>query len=170
MRPSTTISARAVTVATAANSSNGRDFQPPCTASMRPTLSDGPPIIACRSAYMFENTVELVERVVTDHQLALARGRVLHSDLGTEFLAQLALQLADVRIHARRVFLGGAVRLRSQALDQRFGLAHRQLLLRDQRADFGLLAPRIEREQRARVTHLQLAMLDQRLHFVGVLE
>ena len=59
-----------------------------------------------RSAYMFENTVELVERVIADDELPLARSRVLHGDLGAELVAQLAFQLADVRIDARRAFLG----------------------------------------------------------------
>src|ERR1044072_70295 len=48
--------------------------------------------------------------------------------------------------------------------------APRRLLLPDRRAHFGLLALRRESEQRARVAHLELAVLDERLHFVGELE
>src|SRR5215207_4527298 len=129
MRPSTTISACAGRAAKHSSDTPRRKFQPPCTGSM----ADHP----TRSAYMVENTVELVERVVADDEFALARGRVLHGDLRTQLFAQLAFELANVRIDARRALCGRGLRLRSQALDQRFGLAHRQVLLLDQRADFG---------------------------------
>src|SRR5262245_55995631 len=101
MRPSTTMSARADTAMQARHSSNARrgKFQPPCTGSM----ADHP----TRSAYMVENTVELVERVIADDELALAGRGVLHGDLRTELLAQIAFQLANVRIDAWRAFFGG---------------------------------------------------------------
>src|SRR5688572_24811243 len=118
MRPSTTISACAGTAAAKHSSDTPRrKFQPPCTGSM----ADHP----TRSTYMVENTVELVERVVADDEFALARGRVLHSDLRTQLFAQLAFEFANVRIDARRALCGRSLRLRSQALDQRLGLAHR---------------------------------------------
>src|SRR5688500_20183545 len=112
MRPSTTISARAGTAAAKhSNNTPRRKFQPPCTGSM----ADHP----TQSAYMVENTVELVERVVADDEFALARGRVLHGDLRTQLLAQLAFELADVRIDARCARFGRGLRLRSPAFDQR---------------------------------------------------
>src|SRR5688572_19540994 len=125
MRPSTTISARAGTATAARHSVNARSlfrtaecragacggtrhwkFQLPCTRSMRPPLSIWHADHSTRSAYMFENTVELFEGVVADHELALARGRMLHGDLGTELVAQLGFELADVRIDARRALAG----------------------------------------------------------------
>ena len=58
----------------------------------------------------------------------------------------------------RRAAAGGA---REHAAHHAFGVAHRQAPLRDQRADFDLLAALREAEQGARVTHLELAPLDE---------
>ena len=59
-----------------------------------------------RSALLnvLENAVELFQRVVVDHELALAGIRVLNLHLGTQLLAQIAFELANVRIGAPRRF------------------------------------------------------------------
>ena len=53
---------------------------------------------------------------------------------------------------------------------ERFRLADRETLLRDQRADLGLLFGRGQREQRAGVAHFELALLDERADGLRQLE
>ena len=56
---------------------------------------------------MVENTVQLIQRVIADDHFTLARGGVLHLDLGAELLAELAFELADVRVGARARLVRG---------------------------------------------------------------
>src|SRR5262245_46846831 len=55
-----------------------------------------------RSANVLEDAVELVQRVIGDDELALAGRGVLDLHARAELLAQVAFELADVRIRARR--------------------------------------------------------------------
>ena len=55
----------------------------------------------------------------------------------------------------------GAARVRDQAAHERLGLADREALLGNQRADLRLLLRHRQREQGAGVAHLELALLDE---------
>src|SRR6185503_5734488 len=129
-------------------------WSPSCDASLR----------ACSLVDVRENPVQLVEAVITDDELAAARRRVLQLDRRAELVGEVVLEPLDVRI--LRAALSGLVlavaRVRDEAPHERFRLADGESFLRDQRADFRLLPRRREREQRARVAHLELALLDQR--------
>jgi hypothetical protein len=50
------------------------------------------------SLYTRQDTVQLVQVIVVDHQLALALGTMLKHDLGRQLFTQLILQTFDVRI------------------------------------------------------------------------
>ena len=90
---------------------------------------------------MREYPVELVEAVITDHELALASRRVNELDRRAELVGEVVLEPLDVRVFRARLagIALGSARVRDEAPYERFRLANREALLRDQRADFGLL-------------------------------
>src|SRR5687767_12027397 len=57
-----------------------------------------------RSLDMLEDTVEFVQGVIVDDELAFAGRGVLHVYFGAQLFAQFAFQLLDVRIGARGRF------------------------------------------------------------------
>src|SRR5690606_2123075 len=87
---------------------------------------------------VLQNPLELIQRVIADDELAFAAGGVLDLHFRAELFAQVAFQLADVGILTRRT-RRLAFGLREQFLDERFGFADRQLFLRDEGGDLGLL-------------------------------
>src|SRR5690606_5890115 len=116
--PSTTISARTHAAAAyrAKRTPNREecDSKPPVrrVSAGAACISKGPPCgvetwsvpeaerktPARASAYVGEDAVELVQRVIADHERPLTRRRVLDRDFRAELLAQVALELANVRI------------------------------------------------------------------------
>src|SRR6185437_11274483 len=101
-----------------------------------------------------ENAVELVEAVVVDDETALTGSRVADRDARAEFIGEIPLEALHVRVARRLIRRLGGFR-REHASDDRFGLAHRDALLRDERTDLRLLASPRQREQRPRVAHLE---------------
>src|SRR5688572_27005469 len=116
-----------------------------------------------RLADVRQDSVQFVQAVIADDELALARIGMLQLDRRAELVGEVVLEPLDVRVfRARAIGLALAlVRVRDEAADKRFGLAHREPLLRDQRADLGLLARGRQRKQRAGMAHFQFALLDQ---------
>src|ERR1700680_3001862 len=111
-----------------------------------------------------QDPVELVQTVVTHHELALATAARLDGDAGAELLGELLLQALHVRVARGCPRTGSGTGRGLQAAHQRLGLAHRQALLRDQRSDLALLPFLGERQQRTGVAHLDRALLQQFAH------
>src|SRR5215469_11794409 len=102
-----------------------------------------------------EDSVELIETVVAHDELATAAPARLDCHACTELLRQLLLESRDVRVAvARAIQRSGSMRS-LQAPHECLGLTHGQSLAGHEQCNLGLLASLCEREQRARVTHLQ---------------
>src|SRR4030065_674403 len=109
-----------------------------------------------------ENPVQLIHAVVFDHELALGGAGLQEVHARAEFVGKSFLQGANIRVFAAHGVVG--MRAFQQAAHQVFGLAHREPLARHLA---GGLALRLaaEREQRARMAHVQFALLQ---HFAPV--
>src|SRR5690606_25398782 len=100
--------------------------------------------------------------VVADHDAAALRP-VLDADRGPERLGELGLEARNVRILRLCGPFSGlrpAARGREPA-DRGFGLADAQALLRDAPRELEPVLARREPEQRAGVTHVEHALLDE---------
>src|SRR6516162_3478449 len=113
---------------------------------------------------MSEDPVELIQAVVAHDELAAASPARLDRDTGTELIRQLLLEARHIGIALARTLLYRRAVRGLQAPHQGLGLAHRQTLARDQQRDLGLLASLAEAEQRAGVTHLEGALLEELAH------
>src|SRR6185295_13553330 len=121
-------------------------------------------MVPLASTDMREDSVELVERVIADDELALPRRRMLKLDRRAELVGEVVLEPLDVRVLRTRPAgtILAAASVSDEAPHERFRLADREALLRDERADLGLLFRRGQCQERAGMTHLELALLDER--------
>src|SRR6516164_8432335 len=117
-----------------------------------------------------EDAVELVQAVVAHHELAPASAARLDRDPSTELLRQLLLEARHIRIALGSAIVRGRPVRGLQSPHQRLGLAHREALAGDEQRDLGLLAALGEGEQRAGVTHLERALLEELADLGGELE
>ena len=72
-----------------------------------------------------QDAFQLVQTVVADDELALARGGVLKGDFGTQLLGDFALQAVVVGVDRRGGGVGFGCLGVNDASHQRFGIAHR---------------------------------------------
>src|SRR5688572_11580232 len=116
---------------------------------------------------VLKDPVELVEAVVIDDELAAPAARVLKQHLGAQLACEVLLEAPDVRILPP--WLGGW-RWIGEPPDQGLGFADRQTLLRHELRHLRLLTRRGQTKERTRVTHFELALLDEVLCIVAELE
>src|SRR5687768_1938002 len=116
----------------------------------------------------FHQPLQLVEARVIDHDRPAAARAWLEVNRGTERFGQVLLQAAAVGVQPRSHGLPLARRAGS-LLHQALGLAHRQPFGRHTLCDLDLARLR-KGEQRARMAHVDGAVLDHRLHRRGELE
>src|SRR5690242_12162550 len=130
---------------------------PQCTRRMRVCAIPA----AGKSVQAFENSVELIDAVVMDHQFAAPAARVDDRDARRQLFGKLSLERCDVRI-ARYVLFGLSLRARIDAacgfFELTYGPAMFGGLQRQQRR-----AILRKRRQRARVAHVELAFVEQTL-------
>src|SRR3974390_1043044 len=79
------------------------------------------------SIYVGKNSIQLIQAVIGDDELAFAALRMLYDDFSAELFAQLTFKLGDVWIGLRR--LGQYLAVFQHASHQCFCLAHRQAFL-----------------------------------------
>ena len=117
---------------------------------------------------MGENTVQFIEAMVGDDQRAFAARALPDRDLSAQLLRQLLLEAAHIGIGTAS---GGGRDGRAQhAPNQRLGLAHREPLRHHLGGRLTLFGTLGEAEQRARMTHLDLAPFDQLADLGGQLQ
>src|SRR5688500_13282110 len=116
---------------------------------------------------VLKDPVELVEAVVVDDELAAPAARVLKKHLGAQLACEVLFEAPDVRVLPPR--LGGWRRI-GEPPDQGLGFADRQTLLRHELGYFRLLTRRRQAKECTRVTHFELALLDEVLYVVAELE
>src|SRR3569623_3376729 len=107
--------------------------------------------------YVRQNSIQLVETVVMDDELALAFGAMFKLYARAQFFGQLFLQTADVGIrglHRRR-----SAGVCEQAPHHALGFPYRYSLRRHL-ARRGALGGRLPRQERASIAHLQIALVE----------
>src|SRR5580704_11541075 len=119
---------------------------------------------------MTEYPVELVKTVVADDDTAIAAARVLDVDPCSELVCQLVLKSLNVGVQGSRAPIRARLYRFHRATHQCFGVAHRQALLHHEVGDLNLLTPMRQAEQRPRMAHLELSLLEPLAHFGGQLE
>src|SRR6185436_13697668 len=89
---------------------------------------------------------------------------MLQLDCRAKLVGEIVLEPLDVRVLRTRLagLVLAAARVRDESAHERLGLADREPLLRDERADLELLLGHGQSEQRAGMAHLELALLDER--------
>src|SRR2546422_149329 len=118
------------------------------------------------SAQLLEQLLEMVEARVVQHEFAGALFRRTDLDRSAEPLRHFLFQPREIAVGP---LAAPRCRAAQQALHQRLGLAHRQALRRDARAGFDL-PRRVERDQSARMPHLERAFQQHFLHRPSELE
>ena len=110
-----------------------------------------------------EDAVELLEARVRDGELARAAGLRFDRHLGAERLRERFLEAREIGIGGARIAPAAAPAGMRELMDEPFGFAHRQPL-RDHARGRRRLLSRRQREERARMAHVELSAHQVRLH------
>src|SRR6266850_4734562 len=112
------------------------------------------------AAELGQEVVQVIVIRITDDQFPRALFARLDLDLGSDLFGQLLLEARDVAVAT--VPAPGLGRGMKDGVDQPLRLAHGERLVRDPFRGALLLAA-VEREKRARVSHLEFSVENQRL-------
>ena len=118
---------------------------------------------------MFEDSIELGAAVKVDYQLTRTLLAGLDFNIRAELFTEAGFQSANVGIDSGRLRFFAASLARQGLFHQQFGFTNRQSAVYHQLRDFDLIVAN-QGQQRARMAHIEQALVDLILNRFGKVE